>query len=65
MARVRQCFSAEEAMMILALSFSSGRTDMLTWKFEKIGVYSAKSSYIEWMKRFEGSYVLPGERRWK
>lgn len=40
---------------------------MLAWKFKKTGACTAKSGYVEWMKSFEGVYVLrvPGERKWK
>lgn len=53
---IQNIFTEEEAGRIITLPFSSRRMDLLTWKFEKNGVYSVKSGYVEAMS--EAACVL-------
>ncbi|KAL6522139.1 hypothetical protein OROMI_032016 [Orobanche minor] len=62
---VQQIFSAPEVRTIINMPFSSSRRDRLMWNFEKNGIYSAKTGYIEWMKHIERAYVTPRENKWK
>lgn len=48
--KVCAMFSPVEAALILATPISPYRRDVLSWRLTKMGVYSVKPCYVEWMK---------------
>ncbi|KAL8473422.1 hypothetical protein ACS0TY_030314 [Phlomoides rotata] len=53
---VRQLFAPQDEAVVLAMPFASHWDGVVTWMFEKTGMYYVKTGYIEWMKVTTSAY---------
>lgn len=65
---VHQVFDNEEANGVHMIPFSIHREDTLAWKFEKMGHYSIKAGYIEFMRSLNRATAPPSsevDQKWQ
>lgn len=65
---IQQLFDHVEVKRILFMPFLIHMEDCLAWKYEKIGLYSTKSSYVKAMKTANRAYcssLTDLDRKWR